>query len=76
MRYPLDKELRILQFNKLPLNANAYPLFNLFMQVAVSCKSDNDVNVTHLQTPGFKGASLHTYVIEPKEVSGLLPCLV
>lgn len=43
MRYPLDKELRILQFNKLPLNANAYPLFNLFMQVAVSCKSDNDV---------------------------------
>lgn len=76
MRYPLDKELRILQFNKLPLNANAYPLFNLFMRAIFSCKSDNEVNVTCLRTPGYKGAYLHTYVIEPKEVSGPLPCLV
>jgi len=76
MRYPLDKELRILQFNKLPLNINAYPLFNLFMRLVFSCKSDNEVIVTCLRTPGYKGASLHTYVIEPKEVSGPLPCLV
>jgi len=76
MRYPLDKELRILQFNKLPLNINAYPLFNLFMRVLFSCKSDNEVNITSLRTPGYKGASLKTYVIEPKDAKEPLPCLV
>ncbi len=76
MRYPIDKDLRILQLNKLPLNANIYPLFNLFMSVIFSCKADDNVNVTCLRIPGYKGASLKTYVIEPKEVDGPLPCLV
>lgn len=76
MHYPIDKDLRILQLNKLPLNANIYPLFNLFMSVIFSCRSDNEVNVTSLRIPGYKGASLKTYVIEPKEVDDPLPCLV
>lgn len=76
MRYPIDKDLRILQLNKLPLNANIYPLFNLFMSVIFSCKSDDDVNVTSLRIPGYKGVTLKTYVIEPKESDGSLPCLV
>ena len=76
MHYPLDKELRILQLNKLPLNPNIYPLFNMFMRLIFSCKSDNAVNVTCLRTPGYKGASLKTYVIEPKDTKEPLPCLV
>ena len=76
MRHTIDKDLRILQLNKLPLNANIYPLFNLFMRVIFSCRSDNGVNVTSLRIPGYKGASLITYVIEPKKVDGPLPCLV
>ena len=76
MHYPLDKELRILQLNKLPLNPNMYPLFNMFMRMIFSCKSDNEVNVTCLRTPGYKGASLNTYIIEPKDVKEPLPCLV
>lgn len=76
MRYPIDKDLRILQLNKLPLNANIYPLFNLFMSVIFSCKSDDDVNVTCLRIPGYKGATLKTYVIEPKTSTSPLPCLV
>ena len=76
MRYPPDKELRILQLNKLPLNPNIYPLFNAFMQMLFSCTSDKDVNVTCLRTPGYKGASLKTYVIEPKDAKEPLPCLV
>jgi len=76
MRYPLDKELRILQLNKLPLNPNIYPLFNAFMPVFFSCTSDKDVNVTYLKTPGYKCASLKTYVIEPKDAKEPLPCLV
>ncbi len=76
MRYPIDKDLRLLQLNKLPLNANIYPLFNLFMSVIFSCRSDNGVNVTCLRIPCYKGVTLKTYVIEPKEVNGPLPCLV
>lgn len=76
MHYPIDKDLRILQLNKLPLNTKYYPLFNLFMSVIFSCRSDNEVNVTSLRIPGYKGAPLKTYVIEPKEVDGPLPCLV
>lgn len=76
MHYPLDKELCILQLNKLPLNPNMYPLFNMIMRMIFSCKSDNEVNVTCLRTPGYKGASLNTYIIEPKDVKEPLPCLV
>ena len=76
MHYPLDKELRILQLNKLPLNPTMYPLFNMFMRMIFSCKCDNEVNVTCLRTPGYKGASLKTYVLEPKDAKEPLPCLV
>lgn len=76
MRYPIDKDLRILQLNKLPINANIYPLFNLFMSVIFSCRSDNEVNVTTLRIPGYKGVTLKTYVIEPKESTEVLPCIV
>lgn len=76
MRYPIDKELRILQLNKLPLNPNMYPLFNLFMRMFFSCKSDHEANVTCLRTPGYKGVSLNTYIIEPKDAKEPLPCLV
>ena len=76
MHYPLDKELCILQLNKLPLNPNMYPLINMLMWMIFSCKSDNEVNVTCLRTPGYKGASLNTYIIEPKDANEPLPCLV
>jgi len=76
MHYPIEKDLRILQLNKLPLNTNIYPLFNLFISVIFSCSSGNEVNVTSLRIPGYKGAILKAYVIEPKESTGELPCLV
>jgi len=76
MHYPIEKDLRILQLNKLPLNTNIYPLFNLFISVIFSCSSGNEVNVTSLRIPCYKGAILKAYVIEPKESTGELPCLV
>ena len=40
------------------------------------CESDDAVNVTTYETPGYQNEIIQTYVIEPKNAEKELPCLI
>lgn len=75
MRYNLNEELKSLEKQKMPANTKLLPIMNVVMKV-FQCKSDENVNVTKYETPGYQGEMLSTLVIEPKTVERTLPCLV
>lgn len=75
MSYPLHEELKLLEKQKMPANPKLLPIMNMVMNI-FKCKSDDKVTVTKRKTPGYEGAMLTTYVIEPKEIREPLPCLV
>ncbi len=75
MSYPLDKELRVISWQKPPMNLKLYPIMNVIMKI-FKCKSDEKVNVTVHKTHGYENVELNTYVIEPKKSNNHMPCLV
>ena len=46
------------------------------MKYMYKCRSDEAVRVTQYEIAGYKDAKLTTYVIEPRECKGELPCMV
>lgn len=75
MKYEIDNELEKLAKKKAPSNIYLYPFVNVAMQI-YSCKSDKQVTVNKYVTLGYKGEKLSTLVIEPKQYTGKLPCVV
>ena len=75
MKYYLDKELSKLGRRKAPSNIYLYPLVNIFFQMH-TCKSDEDVSVKKFYIPGYDGAKLKTFLIEPKNADKELPCII
>ena len=75
MNYELDEGLKKIASLKPPANVKVYPIMNVIMNI-FKCKSDDKVNVTKYETPGYKGVKLRTFVIEPKSEDTILPCLV
>lgn len=75
MNYPLDEELKSIASVKMPNNIKLLPVMNMIMNV-FKCKPDKNVDVTKCEIPGFEGATLKAYVIEPKHAEGKLPCMV
>ena len=74
-KYPLAKELEFLEHMSLIPNIYIYPFINIFVGM-IPCKSDDKVTVTKIKTPGYEGHNLSTLVIEPKDCSDKLPCIV
>ncbi|MCM1166276.1 MAG: alpha/beta hydrolase fold domain-containing protein [Lachnospiraceae bacterium] len=75
MKYKIDRELKKIARNKAPSNIYLYPIVNIAMKLSV-CKSDDKVIVNKYVTPGYKNARLSSLVIEPREHSGILPCII
>lgn len=75
MKYNIDKELKNLAKYKGSAVVRLYPLLNIFYQIN-GCKSDDRVTVSKYSTPGYNGAKLSTLVIEPKQSTGKLPCIM
>lgn len=75
MDYEIDKELTLIAMYKIPANVKMLPVLNAAMKI-FKCKSDHEVTVTTYLTPGYDGAQLSTYVIEPAGCNGKLPCMV
>jgi acetyl esterase len=75
MHYPIDKELHSLYLHKLPENVRLFSVMNGILQM-YKCESDDKVKVTVHETPGYQNEMIKTYVIEPKNVEKVLPCLV
>lgn len=75
MKYNIDKELKNLAKYRGSAVIYLYPLLNLACQ-ANRCKSNDRVTVNRYFTPGYNGAELSTLVIEPKQCTNKLPCIV
>lgn len=74
-KYGIDSELAKLTRQKAPSNIYLYPIINMVMKLSV-CTSDEKVTVKKYVTPGYENGKLSTLVMEPKESSGSLPCIV
>ena len=74
-KYGIDSELTKLAKQKAPSNIYLYPIVNMVMKLSV-CASDDKVTVKKYVTPGYKNGRISTFVIEPKQNRGILPCIV
>lgn len=75
MKYKIDRELKKIARQKVPQNIKLFPLMNAIISLS-KCRSDNKVKVSQYRTPGHNGAQLKTFVIEPENFNGGLPCIV
>lgn len=75
MKYNIDKELKSLSLFRGSVVGKLYPLINIGYMLK-KCKSDKYVNVKKYATPGFNDEKLSTLIIEPKQYSGNLPCIL
>ena len=75
LKYNIDKELKNLAKYKGSAVVRFYPLLNIAYQIN-SCKSDDRVTVNRYSTPGYNGVKLSTLVIEPKQNTDKLPCII
>ena len=73
--YDIDEELNKVARVKAPRNIYLFPLINLVMRSS-KCESDMNVTVTKHSFPGYKGDVLEGLLIEPKQYSGNLPCVM
>ena len=74
-KYKIDSELAKLARQKAPSNIYLYPIVNMVMKLS-ACTSDDKVTVKKYMTPGYENGKLSTLVIEPKNNSDILPCIV
>lgn len=75
MKYELKAELQKLSRSKMPVNVHLFLIVNAFLKLH-KCVSDNRVNVKTVNIPTEDGSILKSYLIEPKENTGTLPCIV
>lgn len=75
MKYNIDKELKSLSIYSGAKVGRLYPLINIGYKF-IKCKSDDYVTVNKFFTPGYEGENISTLVIEPKQNSDKLPCVV
>ncbi len=74
-KYEIDSELTKLAKQKAPSNIYLYPIVNMVMKLS-ACTSDDRVTVKKYITPGYENGKLSTFVIEPRNRSDILPCIV
>ena len=75
MKYNIDVELKSLTVFSGSAVGRLYPLINFGYRLK-NCKSDKHVNVRKYLVPGYKGETISTLVIEPKQYDGKLPCVL
>ena len=75
MKYDIDRELKSLSLFSGGAVGRLYPLIN-FVYRLQKCRSNSRVTVKKYSTPGYEGENLQTLVIEPKNHSGTVPCII
>ena len=75
MKYDIDSELKSLSAYSGSMVGRLYPMLNAAYRMQ-KCRSDNSVNVKEYKIQGYGGKSIQTLVIEPREYSGALPCIM
>ena len=75
MKYPIDKELKLIAKLKIPANIRLAATMSKATKM-FKCRTDEKVNVMEHYVESYDGEKIKTYVIEPKEYFGKLPCLV
>lgn len=74
-KYEIDRQLSKISKQKAPSNIYLYPIVNMVLKLS-KCTSDDEVIVKKYETPGYENGELTTFVIEPRNQSGILPCII
>ena len=74
MKYPLDKQFRLVAHLHLPLQKWMAAPSQLMLR-SLPCRSDKDTEVQRMMVVGPDGNRIPTLIIRPRGVSGVLPCL-
>ena len=74
-KYAISKEFKILKGMKLPREPRLLPLANVFLEL-MRGRTDAKVKVQKVKIPGYQGESIPVYIIEPKDLQGVRPCLM
>ena len=75
MKYNLDTELKFFSIFSGSMVGRLYPLLNACYRLK-KCRPDNLVSVKEHTIPGYRDESISTLVIEPKQYSGNIPCVM
>ncbi len=75
MKYDIDEELKSLSVFSGSVVGKLYPLINIGYMLK-KCKSDKHVNVNKCTVKGYNDEKISTFVIEPKQCTGNLPCIL
>lgn len=74
-KYEVDKEFKMLKGMKLPANPKLLPMTNVFLEL-MRGRTDFNVKVQKVKIPGYQGEMIPIYIIEPKKLQGIRPCLM
>lgn len=74
-KYKVDKEFKMLKGMKLPANPKLLPMTNVFLEL-MRGRTDFNVKVQKVKIPGYQGEMIPIYIIEPKKLQGIRPCLM
>ncbi len=75
MKYPIDKELKSLSKYSGAMVVRLYPIINIGYRLN-KCRSDQDVSVRKVYTPGYNNSKIATLIFEPKHCISVQPCIV
>lgn len=73
-KYKISREFKMLKGMKLPARPGLLPMVNGFLEL-MRGRSDKKVSVQKLMIPGYEGTLIPVYVIKPKGLMEVSPCL-
>lgn len=73
-KYKISREFKMLKGMKLPARPGLLPMVNGFLEL-MRGRSDKKVSVQKLMIPGYEGTLIPVYVIKPKGLTEVSPCL-
>ncbi len=73
-KYKISKEFKLLKGMKLPANPGLLPMANAFLEL-MRGRSDKKVIVQKIMVPGYEEILIPVYVIKPKRLTEVSPCL-
>ena len=73
-KYKISKEFKLLKGMKLPAKPELLPIVNTFLEL-MRGRSDKKVTVQKIMVPGYEETLIPVYVIKPKELAEVSPCL-
>lgn len=77
-KYDIAKDFELISKVKFPLNEDKLDTYNLLIDLIIpkGMKSNEDLNIEKREILTYDNKEINIYIIEPKESTGKLPCLI